>query len=89
MGQCCAIVPKMSMKNWSVRVNAPAAGVGEGEGGSRRVLFQYAGAVVGTAGRIHSGVGTICSCPPTKRGAAGDEVTIIREIRLLGRSHPA
>ena len=70
-------------------MNAPAAGVGEGEGGSRRVLSQYAGGVVGTAGHIHSGVGTICSCPPPKSGAAGDEVTIIRKIRLLGRSHTA
>ena len=70
-------------------MNAPAAGVGEGEGGSRRVLSQYAGGLVGTAGSIHSGVGTICSYPPAKRGAAGDEVTIIREIRRLGRSNTA
>ena len=70
-------------------MNVPAAGVGEGDCGSRCVLSQYAGGLVGTAGRIHSGVGTICSCPPPKRGAAGDEVTIIREIRLLGQSHTA
>jgi len=36
-------------------VNAPAAGVGEGEGGRRRVLSQDAEDLARKADRIHSG----------------------------------
>ena len=57
-------------------MNAPAAGVGEGEGGHRRVLYQFAEGLAGKAGLIHSGVGTVCSCPLPKGAAAGDEVRI-------------
>ena len=55
-------------------MNAPAAGVGEG--GHRRVLSQFAEGLAGKAGLIHSGVGTVCSCPLTKGAAASDEVRI-------------
>jgi len=47
-------------------VNAPAAGVGEGEGGRRRVLSQFAEGLAGRAHLIHPGVGTVCSCPLPK-----------------------
>ena len=57
-------------------MNAPAAGVGEGEGGHRRVLSQFAEGLAGKAGLIHSGVGTVCSYPLPKGAAAGDEVRI-------------
>ena len=52
---------------------APAAGVGEGEGGHRRVLSQFAEGLAGKAGLIHSGVGTVCSCFLPKGAAAGGE----------------
>jgi len=32
--------------------------------------------LAGKAGLIHSGVGTVCSCPLPKGAAAGDEVRI-------------
>ena len=68
-------------------MNAPAAGVGEGEGegGHRRVLSQDAEDLAGKADRIHSGVGTVCSCPLPKGTAAGHEAGIIEEMRHLGR----